>query len=158
MRKYCVFLVGIIIGLVSVDCQPKQQQDYGSMPEELAKIYKEIEKNPKDANLYIQLSKYFIHSKQLDSALNNALTAIRLDSANSTIYVAVSDVYFSMGNIDATEEMLEKAIALDKNNNNAYLKLGELYFLLRDYKSSKNILMKAIEQEKHNPRDRKSVV
>jgi tetratricopeptide (TPR) repeat protein len=122
------------------------------MPEELAKIYKAIEKDPNNVNLYLDLSKYYVGVKQLDSALNNALTALRLDTANSNVYVVVSDVYFAMGNVENTEEMLEKAIALDPKNNEACLKLSELYFLLKEYKQSETILTKAIQETAYNPR------
>jgi len=152
MRKYYLLLVGILVGSVFMACNQKQQEIYDSMPEELAKIYQAIEKKPKDANLYIQLSDYYLNVKQLDSALNNALIAMKLDSENSGVYMSLSDIYFSMGNFDATEEMLKKAIALDVKNNEAYLKLGEFYFLLKDYQSSKTILRKAIERETHNPK------
>jgi tetratricopeptide (TPR) repeat protein len=152
-KRNCYLLpVCFIVGLLFACSNKNQDKQYASMPDELVKIYKAIEKDPNNASLYMDLSIYYIQMKQLDSALNNALTAIRLDSANSDIYVAVSDVYFAMGHIDNTEEMLEKAIALNGKNNEAYLKLGELYFLLRDYKQSEATLMKAIEEETHNPR------
>ena len=143
-----IFLIGIFLG-----CSNKKSEHfYASMPEELAEIYKEIEKNPKNADLYLKLSRYYIKVAQMDSALNNALIAIRLDSNNSNTYIVVSDVYFSMGNVDNAEEMLEKAIGIDNKNNEAYLKLGELYFLLKQYSQSEEILMKAIRQQTHNPK------
>ncbi len=151
-RKYSFLLAAFVIGLLFACSDKKKEEQYAAMPEELAKIYKEIEKNSGDANLYLDLSRYYINTKQLDSALNNALVAVRLDSNNSNIYVAVSDVYFSMGYVDNAEEMLEKAIALDNKNNDAYLKLGEIYFLLKEYKESEELLMKAIRRQTHNPR------
>jgi tetratricopeptide (TPR) repeat protein len=122
------------------------------MPEELVKIYKALEEEPDNAELYLDLSKYYIGVNQLDSALNNALTAIRLDSTNSDYYVAVSNVYFAMGNVENTEEILEKAISLNSKNNEACLKLGELYFITKDYKQSEEILTKALQIDVHNPR------
>ena len=152
MRKYYLLLTGVFIGFVFMACNQKQQKIYDSMPEELAKIYRAIDKNPKDASLYIQLSDYYLNIRQLDSALNNALIAVKLDSTNSDVYVSLSDIYFSMGNVDATEDVLNKAITLDKKNNSAYLKLGELYYIQKDFKSSKEILTQAIKQETHNPK------
>ena len=151
-KKHCFLLIVIVVGIIFGCSNKKSEQFYASMPEELVQIYKEIEKDPKNADLYLKLSKYYIGVSQMDSALNNALIAIRLDSNNSNTYLAVSDVYFSMGNIDNTEEMLEKAIAIDNKNNEAYLKLGELYFLLKRYRESEEILTKAIKQQTHNPK------
>ena len=150
-RKYICGLIALAVGLF-FSCSNKKQERYASMPLELAKIYKEIEKNPRNAGLYLELSNYYTNVKLLDSALNNALIAIKLDSNNSNIYVAVSDIYFSMGHVDNAEEMLEKAIVLNNKNNEAYLKLGELYFLIQNHKQSVEILTKAIRLQIHNPK------
>jgi tetratricopeptide (TPR) repeat protein len=151
-KKNCVaLLICFIVGLFFTCSNKSKENQYASMPEELVKIYKAIENDPNNASLYLDLSNYYMNVKQLDSALNNALVAIRLDSGNSDLYVTVSDIYFSMKYIDNAEEMLEKAIALDNKNNEAYLKLGELYFLLKDYKQSEEILTKAIQQSEYNP-------
>ena len=153
MRKYYLFLSGIIISFVFVCCTQKQKEvSVEAMPEELAAIYKEVKANPKKAEPYMKLSTYYARTGQLDSALNNALVAVRMDSTNSNAYIVLSDAYFASRNIDASEEMLKRAISLDNKNNDAYLKLGELYFLLKDYKSSKEILAKAIQQETYNPK------
>ncbi|MDR1182732.1 MAG: tetratricopeptide repeat protein [Bacteroidales bacterium] len=151
-RNRGLLLICFIVGLVFACSNKNQENQYASMPDELVKIYKAIEKEPNNASLYLDLSSYYMKTKQLDSALNNALVAIRLDSGNANVYVAVSDVYFSMNYIDNAEEMLEKAIALDNKNNEAYLKLGELYFLLKDYQQSEEILLKSLQQTEYNPR------
>jgi tetratricopeptide (TPR) repeat protein len=122
------------------------------MPDELAKIYREIEKNPTNANLYLELSRYYTDVQVLDSALNNALIAIRLDPNNSDMYVVVSDIYLLMQYFDNAEEMLERAIALDNKNNEAYLKLGGLYCGQGNYAQSEKILIKAIQLQSHNPK------
>lgn len=153
MKKQYLFLIGFIISFVFVCCKQKQKEVFiESMPEELASIYKEVKNNPKKAEPYMKLSAYYARKGQIDSALNNALVAVRMDSTNSNAYIVLSDAYFASLNIDASEEMLKRAISLDKTNNEAYLKLGELYFLIKDYKNSKEILGKAIQQETYNPK------
>ncbi len=153
MKKQFLFLIGFIISLVFVCCKQKQKDvSTESMPEELAAIYKEVKANPKKAEPYMKLSAYYARKGEIDSALSNALVAVRMDSTNSNAYIVLSDAYFALRNIDASEEMLKRAISLDKTNNEAYLKLGELYFLIKDYKNSKEILAKAIQQETYNPK------
>jgi tetratricopeptide (TPR) repeat protein len=88
----------------------------------------------------------------LDSALNVAFSAIRLDSTNSSFYVKLSDIYFAMANVEMTEEILEKALALDNKNNEACLKLAELHFLVEDYNLAQKDVKKAIELQTHNPK------
>ncbi|MDR0604924.1 MAG: tetratricopeptide repeat protein [Bacteroidales bacterium] len=150
-RNWSLVICVIVVFFFSCSNKDSEKQ-YASMPEELVKLYKAIEKDPNNVNLYLDLSKYYVGVRQLDSALNNALIALRLDTTNASVYVAVSDVYFAMKYIENTEEMLEKAIALDPKNNEAYLKLGELYFLLKEYKQSEAILIKAIQETAYNPR------
>jgi len=144
-------LVGVAVGVIFSCSNKKEKQWYESMPEEVVKIYKEIEKNPKNADLYVELSRYYTNLRELDSALNNALIALRLAPNNSDMYVAVSDVYFAMEYIDNAEDMLEKAIGLNNKNNDAYLKLGMLYLSRADYKQTEEILTKAIQLQTHNP-------
>ena len=148
-------LIVLIVGLVClfVSCTNKQKEEkYASMPAELAEIYRKIDKNPKNPLLYFELSDYYMNIGRMDSALNIAFSAIRIDSTNSSFYVKLSDIYFAMANTDATEEMLEKAIALNNKNNDAYLKLAELYFLLKEYDLAQKNIKKAIELETHNPK------
>jgi len=145
----------LIIGFACLlsSCTNRQNEErYASMPKELAEIYRKIDKNPSDPLLYFELSDYYMNSGRLDSALNIAFSAIRLDSTNSSFYIKLSDIYFAMANADAAEEMLDKAIALDNKNNEAYLKLAELHFLLQDYNLAQNDIKKAIEIQTHNPK------
>ena len=151
-KKQVFWVIGLAIGLFFACTNKTKEHQYAAMPEDLAKIYKEIEKNPRNANLFLELSRYYTNAMQLDSALNNALIAVRLNPDNSDVYVAVSDVYFAMKYIDNAEEMLEKAIALNANNNDAYLKLGLLYTTNKDYKQSAEILIKAIQLQPYNPK------
>jgi tetratricopeptide (TPR) repeat protein len=143
--------MGFVCSVVA--CTRKQSEErYASMPKELVEIYRKIDKNPSDPLLYFELSDYYMNLGRLDTALNVAFSAIRLDSANSSFYIRLSDIYFAMANTDATEEMLEKAIVLDNKNNEAYLKLAELHFLLQDYSSAQKSIKRAIELQTHNPK------
>ena len=151
-RKYILWLIAVVIGIFFACSNQQKEQKYASMPEEIVKIYKEIEKNPRNANLYLELARYYTDMRVLDSALNNALISIRLAPNNSDMYVVVSDIYLLMQYIDNAEEMLEKALALDNKNNEAYLRLAELHFLREDYINAEEILVKAIQLQTHNPK------
>ena len=147
--------IGLIIGilLLLVSCIDREkEQKYASMPKELAEIYRKIDKNPADPLLYFELSDYYMRFGRMDTALNIAFSAIRLDSTNSSFYVKLSDIYFAMAHTDKAEETLEKAIALDNKNNEAYLKMAELHFLLMNYDLAQRNIKKAIEQQSHNPK------
>ncbi|MCL2131135.1 MAG: tetratricopeptide repeat protein [Lentimicrobiaceae bacterium] len=149
-RRHLVLIIGFTCLFLCCTSQQKEEQ-YASMPKELADIHRKIDKNSSDPLLYWELSDYYLHLGRLDSALNSAFSAMRLDSTNSSFYVKLSDIYFAMAMFDVTEAMLEKAVALDKKNNEAYLKLAELYFWAEEYDLAHKNLKKAIEYQTHNP-------
>lgn len=154
MRTRKIVLILAITTFSSLSsCVNKQKEDkYASMPQELADIYRKIEKKPTDPLLYFELSDYYMSIGRLDSALNIAFSAIRIDSNNSSFYIKLSDIYFMMANMETAEETLERAIALNNKNNEAYLKLAELHFLRKDYNLAEGYVKKAIELQTHNPK------
>lgn len=133
-------------------CGGKKHAQHEEIDKELAALYQKIDRSPKDAKLYLQLSSYFLDKGLLDSALNASLVALKLDSNNSDIYLQVADIYFAKRDLTSVEEVLKKAIALDKNNNDARLKLSEFYFLVRDYEQSENLLIETIKLLPYNPK------
>ncbi len=151
-RKSCYASVLLVLFLL-FSCQHNRQDDrYVDMPSELAEIYKKIDKNPSDLSLYFSLSDYYMKISLQDSALNAILTALRIDSTNTTCYLKLSDVYFAMNHIDASEEMLEKVISMDGKNQEAYLKLAELHFLHKRYDKAQNFLQTALSIDSYNPK------
>lgn len=149
MRK-SLFLISLLC-LSLLSCH-RQNAGTPSMDEELARLYKEISKHPKDADRYMDLSDYFVRKNLLDSALNNALKAIRLDSGNAGNYVKLSDLYFAMKEMDLCEDMLNKALRLDDKNEEGYLKLAEFHFLHRRYEEAEDLLKKVLEINSYNPK------
>jgi tetratricopeptide (TPR) repeat protein len=116
IRSYHFVVIGFLVGCL-LACSPQKEDKYADIPEELAGLYKAISEDPHNADLYLDLSRYYANAGQLDSALSNVLIAIRFDSTNSNAYIAVADVYLSMKDLETTEEMLKKEIALDTKNN-----------------------------------------
>ena len=125
---------------------------YDDLPIELAEIRQAIDKDPHNADLYRDLSLYFISTHELDSALSAIGQAIRMDSTNDSYYETLSDVYFAQTKTDEAEEALDKALLINHENNNARLKLAELHFLLKRYKLSQETAQQAIMQTGHNPK------
>ena len=147
-----VFLIICSISLVGCKNAKQKQDAYAHLPAEVAEVYKQLEKHPDNPSLYVQLTDYYIKSFLLDSALNNILMAIRLDSTHSDYYLKLSDVYFAMQRIDETEEILEKVISMDKSNKEAYLKLAELHFLHKRYKEAHEQLNAVLSIDVFNPK------
>ncbi|MBO4581166.1 MAG: tetratricopeptide repeat protein [Bacteroidales bacterium] len=127
-------------------------EKYDNLPVDLAQLRQAIDKDPHNADLYRDLSLYYIGTHELDSALSAIGQAIRMDSANDVYYETLSDVYFAQTKTDEAEEALDKALLINHDNNNARLKLAELHFLLKRYKLSQETAQQAIMQTGHNPK------
>lgn len=148
--KRVLYLLSIAFFLFS--CSGHKEKDYSSLPPELATLTKNIDKSPKDAELYYLRAQYYYNQKQIEDAQKDILQSIKLDPNQSKYYVTLSDVYFAQRKTDDTEEMLEKAISMDPKNNEARLKLAELYFHLKMYDFCNKTLDEALKLQNHNPK------
>jgi len=137
--------------LISICCFSCKSKKYDNFPAPLAELYRKIDKNPKNSDLYQQRAEYYYRSNKTDEALADILYAINLDNTKSTYYVTMADIYLAKSETDLVEEALQKAIAID-NYNEAYLKLAELYLYQYMYKECEETLEKAIRLQPHNPK------
>jgi tetratricopeptide (TPR) repeat protein len=147
MKKFLVFSVLIAL-ICCVSCKSKK---YDNLPAPLAELCRQIDKNPKNGDLYQQRAEYYYRNNKVDDALADILQALKLDDKKSTYYVTLADIYLAQNETDLVEEMLKKAIDID-NYNEAYLKLAELYLYQYMYKDCDEILEKAIRLQNHNPK------
>ena len=152
IRK-CGLLLCIFLAFTGISCRHQASADkYAGMDTTLVRLYRQLEKHPRDAGLHMAVADYYREHLLLDSALNHALISIRLDSNNSEHYVKLSDLYLAMKATDLCEDMLGKALKLDDKNNEAYLKLAELHFLFRRYDEASDVIAKAISLNDFNPK------
>jgi tetratricopeptide (TPR) repeat protein len=147
MKK--ILLLSVLIAFIC--CFSCKSKKYDNLPAPLAELSKQIDKSPKNSDLYQQRAEYYSRNNQLEKALADILHAIKLNDQKSTYYVTLADIYFAKSETDLVEEALKRAIALD-NYNEAYLKLAELYFYQYMYKECDEILERAIRLQNHNPK------
>ena len=154
MTKHPLVILSFIVAFLWTNCHRSQEKTnpYAHLPQALQELYRQVEKNPDEAKLYLQLSDYYLSHSQLDSALNHVLIAIRLDSTQSEYYLLLSDVYFAQQRIDETEEILEKVIGMDPESKDAYLKLAELHFLHKRYKEAHENISAVLKLDVYNPK------
>ncbi len=125
---------------------------YADLPEPLAKLCVEIDKHPKNAELYYQRADYYYYNQEIQKGIEDMQMAIRLAPDSSKYYVKLSDLYFAQRETDLAEEMLEKALQKKDDNNEARLKLAELYFHQRMFDQCNKTLQDALDRQRHNPK------
>ena len=122
------------------------------MPQKLAELSRQIDKNPKDDKLYYERASYYYEHGKMDEALADMLAGMKINPDKSEYYVLLSDIYFAQKETDLTEENLEKAISVNPKNNEARLKLAELYFHLKMLEECYKTLDEAVSLQPHNPK------
>jgi len=147
MKKNFLFPV-LLAFLCCFSCHSKK---YDELPSPLAELNRQIDKNPKNGDLYQQRAEYYYRNNDSDKALDDILKAIKLDQKKSTYYVTLADIYLTKSETDKVEESLKKAIAID-NLNEAYLKLAELYLYQFMYKECNETIETALRLQSHNPK------
>jgi len=146
--KKLLFLSVLITLICCFSCHSNK---YENLPAPLAELCQQIDKSPKNSDLYQQRAEYYYRNNKIDDALADILHAIKLDDTKSKYYVTLADIYLAKSETDLVEEMLKKAIAID-NYNEAYLKLAELYLYQYMYEECGETLEKAIKLQNHNPK------
>ncbi|HPY80988.1 MAG TPA: tetratricopeptide repeat protein [Bacteroidales bacterium] len=148
LRRFCFYLT---IFILILGCNTKKENNYASLPKELAELSQKIDKSPKDAELYYLRAQYYYEHKEIDKAQVDILKSIALAPEVAKYYISLSDIYFAQRKTDDTEEMLQKAIRLEPENNEARLKLAELYFHLKMVEDCNRELDAALQKQNHNP-------
>ena len=143
----------IICGCMVAGCHhTAQPTEKNGTDQELETLRKNLARHPKDAKCCIELSEYFMERGLVDSAMNYALKAVRLDSLNADYYVTLSDLYLLSNQTDLCEDMLLKALQVNDKCEAAYLKLAELHYLFKRYDESLEMISKALELNDYLPK------
>ena len=148
--KYRIAILTLCLLVTFCGCHNNKK--YADLPEELATLCKNIDKHPKNSELYYQRANYYYQHKDVDKGIADMQTAVKLQPDSSKYYVMLSDLYFAQVETDLAEEMLEKAIQKDPKNNEARLKLAELFYHENLLTQCNETLDEAIKQQKYNPR------
>lgn len=107
---------------------------------EIAIITKKIRKNPFDANLYIQRAKFFWQKGLKDSAIRDAILAVRVDSLTDSITYKLSEYLINTGKVKDAIKWLEKYNKRRPDNPLINTQIANCYFILKDYRKAKEYL------------------
>ena len=113
-------------------------------------ISAEIRKNPGNAPLFMKRANLYSLQNKIDSAINDAVIATRLDSLNAQYFIGLSEFYIVAGQSEESKKILEKYIRINPNNADVLVKLATLYLYVKDYKKSNELLDKAALVDSRN--------
>ncbi|MFH0893588.1 MAG: tetratricopeptide repeat protein [Bacteroidota bacterium] len=117
---------------------------------EIAKLNKEIDANPENAELYNKRAILLYEKEKLDEAFADIRTALNLDSSKADYFLTLSDIYFAKGKVKNCKRSIEKAMELEPENADAMLKYAELQLYFEEYKTTLEYIGKALEIDKLN--------
>jgi tetratricopeptide (TPR) repeat protein len=117
----------------------------------LKAITEEIEKSPKDAELYFARGT-MLHKMQQDTlAIKDYKTAASLDTGKAEYYSAVGDLLFENKDISGSVEWIQKAIAKNPSDRKAHLKMAKLFLYIRNYQRAFQEINLVLMKDVHNP-------
>ena len=112
-------------------------------------IFSGLALNPDDkrvkASLFHRLGQIYRASGEVDLAMLNLHTAIRIDPAFSWPHNVLGMVHNEEGNFDMAEKSFKEAISLEPKNGGLYINLGNLYLNYNKKKDAKKVLKEFLE-------------
>jgi tetratricopeptide (TPR) repeat protein len=141
----------LIILIISSCKQNNNAEKYAHLPEELAQLFIQIDKDPTNPDLYEQRATYYIKQRNVDSAYFDAYAALRYDSLNPDRYIFLADLFFMQGLFENSEEILERAHVKAPKNIDVMTKLAEIHLFYKRYTEMNDFLNKALEMDNRNP-------
>lgn len=137
------------ISVSFVSCKGKKQNNINKETQ-LTVLAHEIEKDPKNPELYYKRATLLLNMNKANDALSDINKAIQLDEKNPDYYVLLSDIYFTMVQIQKCNDALKKALEYNENHVPALLKLAELNLYLKNYKQTYEFTDKVIANDNIN--------
>jgi tetratricopeptide (TPR) repeat protein len=134
MLKYTFQLLFVLFIVSGIGCSNKKSyvvnDSVKNSKEQLTEL---IKQHPKDANLYYYRATLYMKNGDGNSALNDMMNAVRIDTSKAEYFSLLGDIYFSKLFIAQAVSSFQKSIALDPKNITAELRLAELFLLLKRY-------------------------
>ncbi len=153
-----VFLFSLAISLAAItSCQTEQDKALAAdnlkadslsarlNSPELKAVNAELLKDPGNAGLYNKRALIYLSIKEYEAAANDAMRAMRLDSATALYRLTLIDAYFSANKTRQAKDELELTVKKFPESTEALMKLAELYFLVKQYQKGIDYVNKALK-------------
>ncbi|MGQ9846790.1 MAG: tetratricopeptide repeat protein [Bacteroidales bacterium] len=110
----------------------------------LIDISQKIRKNPLNAALFYKRSIIYWSIQKVDSAINDAIIATRLDSMNDDYALNLASLYFNVLKIREANTVLENFLKRKPNSLKVLTRLGKYFSYLKDYRKAKEYIDKVL--------------
>lgn len=131
-RLIAVLLLSILLSNCKHD-SPDQNSTQNSALNDLTVL---IKNNPNDASLYMERGSYLYQQESYDAAIQDILSAIAIDSLQSSYYHLLADIYIEYYQSKNALRTLIDAEKRFPNDILTKLKLSEDYLILKDYENA----------------------
>ena len=111
----------------------------------IAKITQEIKQTPNDAVLFKDRAVIYFAFHDIDNAIKDLETAIKLDSVNTDYLNLIADYWIIKGNSKPTKKYLDKSIAINPENTGTLIRLAKLYLYIEKHQEAFNYINEAIK-------------
>ena len=145
------FLFGVILivfpALISCNSSEsgKNVVKGDSIAQQLSELNSSIEKEPKNSDLLVLRSEYYVRQELFNNALSDINKAIELNPENVKAYTGLSGIYLLMGKPQESLDALNQVLKFDDKNADVYLKKAKLYLIMKDYENCASSIQKTIE-------------
>ena len=119
--------------------------EYGHAKEAINLAKLALSLNPKEANLWVILSRAQLYSNRLSDSLVSIKNAQRIDSNSPIVWFTKASIEMQIGDIEAAIQSIRKNIKLEKNNSNSYFLLGNAKLMQKKYSNSLEAFKKATD-------------
>jgi tetratricopeptide (TPR) repeat protein len=150
----------LAIGLLAVfsRCTPgppageENAGDDTSAVAQIETLSSRIESDPGNARLHHERARAYIREKAFQKALDDMVSAVKLDSTQPAFYLTLSDIFFATNRMFDARQALESCLEYDENNAEARSKLAEIYFIVRKYQLAMDQTVRLLELDPSNTR------
>ena len=119
--------------------------EYGHAKEAINLAKLALSLNPKEANLWIILSRAQLYSNLLSDSLVSIKNAQKFDSKSPVVWFTRASIEMQLGDIEAAIQSIRKNIKLEKNNSHSYFLLGNAKLMQKKYSNSLEAFKKATD-------------
>ncbi len=145
-------LIIILFTIITFSACSNLAKDTNAKPISIESLSQQIEKEPKQADLYFQRAKLYRKKLDLTKSIEDMQYAIKLAPDSVSYYMELADLFMQTGNIKNTLGILTKVTSLAPQDENAWIKIGEIYLIQKQYQEVFNFANKALAANPYSHR------